>query len=390
MSTPGAPRMVLPYIKGRTGFAAPTGGAGSEEAIWKRRRKGLTLRASVLSTSVSRGATLTEVGSHVISQGKLLAPSLGASSAFAAYELQCLRHAGTPPLPPDSSKILGFLFTELDRGLSNSGMGTLVSALTTYFARAGYPLSDGEKSLISDGRRLLEAEFPSEVRRARPLSDASLLRVRSYLDPYIRRGDLFALEWWALLTTGYAGLYRGCEVLGGALTWEQVTSIRTRDGYMALVLDVPFRKASKNVRDKDVDVHVVPARPGSALDPYPAMKAYADASGARFGTRSGPVFPLRFKKTGLTARQDGAYPDGAARAHLRWLLEKAGVPEPSTYGLHSMRRGGATMLLAAGVDWASVKKLGAWRSNAAELYDARGADLADSISETLRLPPRRR
>ena len=368
---------------------APTGGAGSEEVIWKRRREGLTLRASVLSTSVPCGATLTDVGAHVILQGKLLAPSSGASSAFAAYERQCRLHGDTPPLPPDSSKVLGFLFTELDRGLSNTGMGSLVSALTSYFARAGYPLSDDEKSLVSDGRRLLEAEFPSEVRRARPLTDASLLRVRSYLDPYIRRGDLFALEWWALLSTGYAGLYRGGEVLGDALTWEQVTTIRTREGHPALVLDVPFRKASKNVRDKDVDVHVVPARPGSVLDPYPAMKAYADASGARFGTRSGPVFPLRSKMTGLTARPDGAYPDGAARAHLRWLLEKAGVPEPSTYGLHSMRRGGATMLLAAGVDWASVKKLGAWRSNAAELYDARGADLADSITSFLS-PARRR
>jgi len=48
-----------------------------------------------------------------------------------------------------------------------------------------------------------------------------------------------------------------------------------------------------------------------------------------------------------------------------------------------MRRGGATMLLAAGVDWPSVKKLGFWKSDAAEFYDARGVDLADSIAMSL-------
>jgi hypothetical protein len=312
------------------------------------------------------------------------------SRAYAAYNRQCAAFAATPPLPPSADKVLGVLYAELDRGMSNSHLGSTATSLLAYFTANDTPLSAMEVQLVKDGRRLLEVEFPSEVRRARPLTDAALLRIRAYLDPFLRRGDLFALAWWAMLTLGYGGLYRGCELLGPVLDWSQVTCTRTRAGAWSLVVDSPFRKTNKRTRDADVDVHVVPPRLDvPALDPFLAMQAYASAAGKTMGTAGGPVFPERLKRTGALARSDGDYTDNAARGHLRWLISKAGLPDPNAYGLHSMRRGGATMLLAAGVDWPSVKKLGAWKSDAAELYDARGADLADSIAASLMPRPGR-
>lgn len=376
MSRAGAPRR---------GYAAPEGGASSLDPVWVHRRKALRLRTAVGAQMVPGPAlTLGAVGALVVKSGGLNDTPTAQARAFAAYTRQCAAFAGTPAYPPTADKILGFLYTELDRGVSNTHLGSTTSSLLAYFAATGSPLSAHATQLITAGRRLLEVEFPAEVRRARPLTDAALLRIRAFLDPYLRRGDLFALEWWALLTLGYGGLYRGCELLGSALDWSQVTYTRTRAGAWALIVDSPFRKTNKRSRDTDVDVHVVPPRSDTpALDPYLAMKAYADAAGKRMGVAGGPVFPARHKMTGAIARRDAEYSDDAARSHLRWLIQKAGLPNPEAYGLHSMRRGGATMLLAAGVDWPSVKKLGAWKSDAAELYDARGADLADAIAASL-------
>ena len=350
--------------------------------MWAKRRKVLTLRSAVEASGPSLLSSLSELGARVAAAGGISGPSASAQAAFAAYKAQCRVHSNTPPMPLSVEKILGFLYAEMDRGRSNTDLGKVTSALLAYGATVNEVLPPSDLQLLKVGRRLLAVEFPSEVRRARPLSDASMLRVHAFLAPFLARRDLFALSWWAKLTVGYAGLYRGCELLGSALTWEQVTSVPCpRLGVRALILDCPFRKSDKETRDLDKDIHVVPPRLDlPALDPFKAMFAYASARGARLGEGDASVFPQFRKTDNSPARSDEEYPDGAARAHLRWILRSAGVPEPNRYGLHSLRRGGATRYLAIGLDWSLVKKLGAWKSDIWELYDARGLDLAESMA----------
>ena len=330
---------------------------------------------------------LGAIGARFATAGRLGAIPASAARIFKAYEAQCVAH-GTPPRPFDCDKALGFLYVTMDRGLSNTGLDGTASSLLTYMNCVSEGLSAADENRLREGVKVLSFEFPSEVRRSTPLTDADLSRVRVFFDPFLRRSGIWALSWWALLTLGYAGLYRGGELLGDALTWSQLRSRRLADGSIAVVLDCPFRKTNKNTRDKNYDVGVVPPRTGAFayLDPFTALAALARASGAAWGQGSTPVFSLRAKLTGKVTRPDAGYPDGAARSDLRWLLGQAGVPLPHSYGLHSMRRGGATFLLAAGAPWSSVKKLGGWRSDALELYDARGAALALSLADFVNSP----
>jgi len=313
MSRTGAPRR---------GFAAPNGGAASLDPAWVHRRKALRLRAAVgARTAPGPSLTLGALGALVAESAGLDTTPAAQSRAFAAYLRQCAAFAATPPFSPTADKILGFLYTELDRGISNTHLGSTASALLAYFTAAGSPLSALDTQRVKAGRRLLEVEFPAEVRRARPLTDAALLRIRAYLDSFMRRGNLFALGWWAMLNLGYGGLYRGCELLGSALDWAQVTFTRTRAHAWALVVDSPFRKTNKRTRDADADVHVAPPRADEPLlDPFLAMQAYASAAGKKMGEAGGPVFPAREKRSGAPARSDGEDTDNAARSHLRWLI----------------------------------------------------------------------
>ena len=330
-------------------------------------------------------STLGQLGAAVALAAGIGSPSAAQSRAFASYTRVCLDYDDTAPLPFTPDKVLGFLFAELDRGLSTVTLATSSSALLAYARQSGAALDAAELAQIRQGVRVLNFEFPAEVRRASPLTDDAMRRVYIYLLLFLQRLDLWAVSWWALLCLGFSGLYRGGELLGDAMTWEQLTEVRLPDGSWAVSVDCPFRKTTKTTRDLDFDVGVVPPRSGqwAFLDAHAAIARLALASGHSWGEGSSPVFSRRAKLTGEVTRSDGGYPDGTARADLRWLLGQAGVADSERYGLHSMRRGGATYLLAAGAPWSEVKKLGGWRSDALQLYDARGADLAVSLAKFL-------
>ena len=55
------------------------------------------------------------------------------------------------------------------------------------------------------------------------------------------------------------------------------------------------------------------------------------------------------------------------RRVVKWMMAKLGL-DPSRYGAHSLRIGGATAALAAGVSPAQIRLLGRWSSDVAELY----------------------
>jgi site-specific recombinase XerD len=53
---------------------------------------------------------------------------------------------------------------------------------------------------------------------------------------------------------------------------------------------------------------------------------------------------------------------------LPTLCAAAGIAHAEDYKGHSFRRGGATSLARAGVQWHTIKKMGRWKSNAYQLY----------------------
>ena len=53
-----------------------------------------------------------------------------------------------------------------------------------------------------------------------------------------------------------------------------------------------------------------------------------------------------------------------ALSDLKALIKKTGR-DPTLYGEHSGRRGGATTAFSAGLPWVDIKRLGRWKSDSA-------------------------
>jgi integrase len=56
------------------------------------------------------------------------------------------------------------------------------------------------------------------------------------------------------------------------------------------------------------------------------------------------------------------------RDMIRQLMAAAGEPDPSHFGTHSLRIGGATALFAAGADETVIRTMGRWSSDCYRLY----------------------
>ena len=67
-----------------------------------------------------------------------------------------------------------------------------------------------------------------------------------------------------------------------------------------------------------------------------------------------------------TATGDAFRVSGIRRV-VKWLMASIGL-DPDRFGAHSLRIGGATAALAAGVSPAQIRLLGRWSSDVAELY----------------------
>jgi len=123
------------------------------------------------------------------------------------------------------------------------------------------------------------------------------------------------------------------------------------------------------------------------------MHVVAGGSG-KLGAGNAPLF-VRRRRTRPCApwpESKPGYQYASALPELRWLLRQAGVPpaDAEAYSWHSLRRGAATRLLAMGVPWDVVKKLGGWAADASLVnYDARGRDVAAAVllADTARHAP---
>ena len=67
------------------------------------------------------------------------------------------------------------------------------------------------------------------------------------------------------------------------------------------------------------------------------------------------------------------------RRVVKWLMASLGL-DPARFGAHSLRIGGATAALAAGVSPAQIRLLGRWSSDVAELYTRMTSQAAGRFS----------
>ena len=148
----------------------------------------------------------------------------------------------------------------------------------------------------------------------------------------------------------------------------------------AVIVFFPASKTDQVGAGASVSVH----RSNSPFCPVDFLEAYSKRLSWEFNLEhpsklyAGPLFPsLTVRKImsefgpATTALPPvlSAFSRSAATISLRKGLEKIGHPSPSSFTLHSGRRGGASAAVAAGCDMLTLKRQGRWKSDSCpQLY----------------------
>ncbi len=173
-----------------------------------------------------------------------------------------------------------------------------------------------------------------------------------------------SLMWRAALCFGLVGLCRGCEfALDGRESFQ--TSQHLVPGDVDFFDHEGVRHASVRMRKrKDLRVlrgkhsRVLIAGGGGHIDAARELERWMIRRQQLGLPRDGPLFCF----------SDGrAISVGDVRGEVRRVMQAAGQP-PECFGAHSLRIGGATAALAAGVPPQLIRLMGRWSSDVYEIY----------------------
>ena len=189
--------------------------------------------------------------------------------------------------------------------------------------------------------------------------------------------------WQAALSTAFCALLRGGEVGTQSsesfdatlhLCRSDVTFFRRKG---VLHVRIQMRPLKKERMRKHKGVTIVLAEGGSILDPVKALWRMLELDPVDDDEEATtPLFRhTRGKRVGEAVSTDEVCDI------VKQLMASVGL-DPKEYGAHSLRIGGATAALAAGLDAAVIKVLGRWDSDVYEIY-ARCTREAAAMASTL-------
>ena len=187
------------------------------------------------------------------------------------------------------------------------------------------------------------------------------LAIAMHIDASSREGAM----WAAALATAFCGLLRGCELgLQDGETFDPTRHLTradckfrtsTADGTLYMVLTI--RPAKKGpAQQKSVPLLI--AAGGSLLDPVRLMQRYFELH---------PVSAEAASSTPLFSRRGQAITVREIRGMVQELMRRLGL-DPRRYGAHSLRIGGATAALAAGMSPSTIRAAGRWSSEIYRIY----------------------
>jgi hypothetical protein len=180
-------------------------------------------------------------------------------------------------------------------------------------------------------------------------------------------GSAAEANWRAALATAFCALLRGGEFgVGDGDVWSSalhltradVTFYRDAEGVLFCV--IMMRPLKKKVGQRKT-VPVVLRSGGSLIDPVIELWNLFERDPLREGEAAADRPLFRDTATGDAFRVKDI------RRVVKWLMASIGL-DPARFGAHSLRIGGATAALAAGVAPAQIRLLGRWSSDVAELY----------------------
>ena len=184
--------------------------------------------------------------------------------------------------------------------------------------------------------------------------------------------------WRSALTFAMAAIARGSEIaLTGDESFEQsehlmpsdVVPVQT-DGVWHARVRMRKRKDLRILRGKQVDVVI--AGGGTHFDAAAELFAWIRARRLLGLPDDGPLFV----ENGAAITVDGV------RDMVRAVMQAAGR-DPRLYGAHSLRIGGATAALAAGVPPQMIRLMGRWSSDVYEIYCRLSVQAALSVGKAI-------
>ena len=267
-------------------------------------------------------------------------------------------------------------------GASAKSIGKYASeARAWYHRKTGGVLGMGAgaariSDILQGAKRLVPQPPPLERHGVAPADLAAGMAAR------LSDGSAASAMWRAALTFGVAALARGCEFaldaarkevfeLSEHITPGDVSFFRDAAGVEHARVRMRKRKDLKVLRGKHATV--VLAGGGTCFDPVRELRAWMDARRRLGLAADGPLFCW---PTGvmITVEQ--------VRAAVRDVAQAAGR-NPRLFGAHSLRIGGASAALAAGVPPALIRMMGRWSSDVYEIYCRMSVEAALQVGTAL-------
>ena len=220
---------------------------------------------------------------------------------------------------------------------------------------------DRLKGVVVGMERLMgeAAKCPRFGCRTQDLADAIKLQLSG--------GSAAEANWRAAVTTAFCALLRGGEIgVSDGEVWSatlhltraDVTFYRDAEGVLfCIIMMRPLKKKAGQRKT----VPVILRSGGTLIDPVVELWELFQRDPLR-DDESPELTPL-FRDTASGA----AFRVKDIRRLVKWLMASIGL-DPARFGAHSLRIGGATAALAAGVAPAQIRLLGRWSSDVAELY----------------------
>ena len=173
---------------------------------------------------------------------------------------------------------------------------------------------------------------------------------------------------------------RGCEIalddgeafeLSEHLTPQDVKFFET-DGVRCATMRIRKRKDLRVLRGKHSSITL--AGGGKLLDPVAALHEWMQARALLGLSPAKPALFCHENGSAITVRE--------LRQMVKEVAAAAGLDE-TKYGAHSLRIGGATAALAAGVSPSLIRLLGRWSSDVYEIYTRMSLQSALSVGRAI-------
>lgn len=178
---------------------------------------------------------------------------------------------------------------------------------------------------------------------------SDLAHIRRSLD--LRRFD--DARDWSMLTLAFFGLLRIGEYCDSGIRVKHIRVFR-----WGIALTIPFSKTST----EPVTIRIAARGDDDLLCPASALCTYISFLHPTLLLL--PSTPLYLKYSDSIE----PYPAGTFEHRIRYFAQHVLQRDPSRYGGHSLRRGGATALYVAGVPEVSIQQHGRWKSLAVRTY----------------------